>query len=252
MLEVSGITRRFGGHTAVDAVSFRVARGSITGLIGPNGAGKTTMFNLIAGSLRPSAGRILLEGRRLDGEPPHRVLQRGVGRTFQVPRPFPELTVLENAMLAGQRQRGERFWQNWVRPGAVAAEERDLRERARELLDFVGLWPLAGQPARVLSGGQRKLLELARALVAEPRLVLLDEPAAGVSPGLLESLVARIAELHRRGTTFLIIEHNLDVVMELCRPIMVMASGRLLLEGDAATVQRDPRVIEAYLGGARP
>jgi branched-chain amino acid transport system ATP-binding protein len=231
MLEVSGITKRFGGHVAVDDVSFRIRPGSVTGLIGPNGAGKTTVFNLIAGSLRPSAGRILLDGRRLDGEPPHRVLQRGVGRTFQVPRPFPELTVLENAMLAGQRQRGERFWQNWARPQAVASEERALRERARDLLDFVGLWPLAAEPARVLSGGQRKLLELARALVAEPRLVLLDEPAAGVSPALLESMVARIAELHRRGTTFLIIEHNLDVVMELCRPIMVMADGRLLLGG---------------------
>jgi branched-chain amino acid transport system ATP-binding protein len=252
MLEVSGVTKRFGGHVAVDAVSFRIGPSSITGLIGPNGAGKTTMFNLIAGSLRPSAGRILLDGRRLDGEPPHRVLRRGVGRTFQVPRPFPELTVLENAMLAGQRQRGECFWQNWVRPRAVAREERALRDRARDLLDWVGLSAVAGEPARVLSGGQRKLLELARALVAEPRLLLLDEPAAGVSPVLLESMVARIAELHRQGTAFLIIEHNLDVVMALCRPIMVMANGRMLVEGDAAAVQSDPRVIEAYLGDAGP
>jgi branched-chain amino acid transport system ATP-binding protein len=249
MLEVSRVGKRFGGHQVVDDVSFRIRPGSITGLIGPNGAGKTTMFNLIAGSLLPTAGQIRFDGRRLDGHPPHRVLRRGVGRTFQIPRPFLELTTLENLMLAGQRQLGERFWRNWVPSGAIAAQERALRDRAMDWLAFVGLEHLAGQPARVLSGGQRKLLELTRALMADPRLVLLDEPAAGVSPPMLEATVRRIAELNRRGVTFLIIEHNLDVVMDLCRPILVMANGRLLLEGDAATVRDDPRVIEAYLGG---
>jgi branched-chain amino acid transport system ATP-binding protein len=250
MLELHAVSKHFGGHRAVDGVSFAVARGTVTGLIGPNGAGKTTVFNLVAGALRPSAGRITLDGERLDGLPSHRVLARGLGRTFQVPRPFPAMTVLENVMLARARQRGERFWWNWLGPGAVAAEERATRERARELLAFVGLERWAGEPARVLSGGQRKLLELARVLMAEPRLVLLDEPAAGVSPALIEAIESRVGELHRRGVTFLVIEHNLDVVMRLCRPVLVMVNGALLLEGEPEAVRADPRVVDAYLGGA--
>jgi branched-chain amino acid transport system ATP-binding protein len=249
-LELRGVTKRFGGHVAVDRVSFRVQPASLTALIGPNGAGKTTVFNLIAGGLRPSAGEIWFEGRRVDGRAPHRVLRLGIGRTFQIPRPFLGLTVLENLMLAGQRQAGERFWQNWLCAGRVAREERALRDRAWHLLEFVGLARLAGQPARVLSGGQRRLLELGRALMAEPRLLLLDEPAAGVSPALLDAIAERIAELNRRGVTFLIIEHNLDLVMRLCRPVLVMAQGRLLVEGDPEAVRTDPRVVEAYLGGA--
>jgi branched-chain amino acid transport system ATP-binding protein len=250
-LELHDVTRRFGGHRAVDGVSFRVRPGTITGLIGPNGAGKTTLFNVIAGALRPTAGRIVLGGRRLDGQPPHRVLRAGVARTFQIPRPFAALTVLENLMLAGQDQPGERFWTNWLRPGAVAAGERALRERARELLEFAGLGALAGAPARVLSGGQRKLLELARALMTAPRLLLLDEPTAGVNPTLAETLAERIVALNRGGVTVLLIEHNLDLVMRLCRPVLVMAGGRLLLEGDPEAVHADPRVVEAYLGAPR-
>jgi branched-chain amino acid transport system ATP-binding protein len=250
MLELQHVTRRFGGHAAVLDVSLRVAAGSITGLIGPNGAGKSTLFNLVAGTLAPSAGRILLDGRRIEGEPPHRVLARGVARTFQVPRPFPAMTVLENVMLAARGQQGERFWTNWIRPAVVAAEERRHRDRAYALLEFLALAGHAGQPARVLSGGQRKLLELARALMTEPRLLLLDEPAAGVSPALLESLVDRIRTLHRQGVTILVIEHNLDVVMELCRPVLVMAGGALLAAGDPDAVRADPQVIEHYLGGA--
>jgi len=250
-LELHGVTRRFGGHSAVDDVSFRVRPGSITGLIGPNGAGKTTLFNLIAGALPPTAGRIALGETRLDGQPPHRILRAGVARTFQIPRPFAAMTVLENVMLAGQDQPGERFWTNWLRPGTVAAGERALRERARELIDFVGLGALLGAPARVLSGGQRKLLELARALMTAPRLLLLDEPAAGVNPVLLDEIAERIVALNRTGTTVLMVEHNLDLVMRLCRPVLVMAAGRLLLEGDPETVRADARVQAAYLGGAR-
>jgi len=250
-LELHGVTRRFGGHSAVDDVSFRVRPGSITGLIGPNGAGKTTLFNLIAGALPPTAGRIALGETRLDGQPPHRILRAGVARTFQIPRPFAAMTVLENVMLAGQDQPGERFWTNWLRPGTVAAGERALRERARELIDFVGLGALLGAPARVLSGGQRKLLELARALMTAPRLLLLDEPAAGVNPVLLDEIAERIVALNRTGTTVLMVEHNLDLVMRLCRPVLVMAAGRLLLEGDPETVRADARVQAAYLGVAR-
>ena len=250
-LEVVGVTKRFGAHRAVDDVSFRVAPGTITGLIGPNGAGKTTMFNLIAGALRPTAGRIALDGARLDGGPPHHVVRAGVARTFQIPRPFAVMTVLENVMLAGQGQRGERFWANWVSAGIVAAGERALRERARELIDFVGLGALAGAPARVLSGGQRKLLELARALMTAPRLLLLDEPAAGVNPAMIDAIAERIVRLGGRGVTVFMIEHNLDLVTHLCRPVLVMAGGRLLVEGEPETIRSDPRVIEAYLGGTR-
>jgi branched-chain amino acid transport system ATP-binding protein len=248
MLEARGVTKAFGGPPVVDGVSFTLARGTITGLIGPNGAGKTTLFNIIAGSLRPSAGTLALDGARIDGLRPDQVFARGLARTFQIPRPFPAMTVLENVMLAPQAQSGERFWANWLKPGAVAAEERRNRDRALHWLHFVGLSRLAGEPARVLSGGQRKLLELARVLVAEPRLILLDEPGAGVAPPLLATIMEKITELNARGTTFLVIEHNMDLVMRLCRPVMVLAAGRLLLEGAPEEVRRDPRVVEAYLG----
>jgi branched-chain amino acid transport system ATP-binding protein len=248
VLVAEGLTKGFGGPPVVDGVSFTLARGTITGLIGPNGAGKTTLFNLIAASLVPDSGTLALEGDRIEGLRPDQVFARGLARTFQIPRPFPAMTVLENVMLAPTGQRGERFWANWLSPGAVAAEERRNRERAMHWLDFVGLSKLAAQPASVLSGGQRKLLELARVLVAEPRLILLDEPGAGVSPPLLEIIMGKIAELNARGITFLIIEHNMDLVMTLCRPVMVLAQGRLLLEGSPEEVKRDPRVVEAYLG----
>jgi branched-chain amino acid transport system ATP-binding protein len=248
MLVAQGITRGFGGPPVVEAVSFTLARGGITGLIGPNGAGKTTLFNCLAGALRPDAGTLTLEGARIDGMRPDQVFARGLARTFQIPRPFPAMTVLENVMLAPPGQAGERFWTNWLRPGLVAAEERRIRDRALHWLDFVGLARLAQEPARVLSGGQRKLLELARVLVAEPRLILLDEPGAGVAPPLLAVIMQKIAALHDAGTTFLIIEHNMELVMSLCGTVMVLAQGRLLTEGTPDQVRRDPRVVEAWLG----
>ncbi|MCS6932272.1 MAG: ABC transporter ATP-binding protein [Acetobacteraceae bacterium] len=250
MLEASGLTKRFGGLTAVDGVSFTLRARTITGLIGPNGAGKTTLFNLIAGALRPDAGRLTLEGRDITGARPHSVFAAGIGRTFQIPRPFPEMTLLENVMLAPKGQAGERFWVNWLAPRRVAAEERRVREAARHWLEFVGLSHLAREPAKVLSGGQRKLLEIARVMVAEPRLVLLDEPGAGVNPALLEAIMEKISALNAEGVTFLIIEHNMDLVMSLCRPVLVMAGGRLLMEGEPEAVRSDPRVAEAYLGVA--
>ncbi|WP_262298219.1 ABC transporter ATP-binding protein [Microvirga sesbaniae] len=250
MLIAQSITKTFGGNHAVNEVSFVIERGTITGLIGPNGAGKTTLFNCVAGLFPPTSGSLSLGEERIDGLSPDRIFAKGLARTFQIPRPFPEMTVLENVMVAPLRQRGEQFWANWLTPGRVAAEERRLAAAARHWIDFVGLSHLTHQPARVLSGGQRKLLELARVLVAEPRLILLDEPGAGVNPILLDAIVDRIVTLNRQGVTFLIIEHNMDLVMSLCSPIMVMAQGRILMTGTAQEVRHDPRVIDAYLGGA--
>ena len=250
MLQVENVVRSFGALRAVDRVSLEVPKGSITGLIGPNGAGKTTLFNAIAGQLPPDSGEIRLAGRRLDGLRPDQIFDRGLGRTFQIPRPLASLSVRENLLLAPVRQSGERLWNNWLRPARVRAEERAHGERARELLDFVGLSALEERPAGVLSGGQQKLLELARVLMIDPLVILLDEPAAGVNPALLEKLLERIIALHRRGMTFLLIEHNMDVVMRLCDPVLVMAQGRLVMQGTPAEVRADARVIEAYLGEA--
>lgn len=250
LLVAREVTKVFGGNRAVDSVSFELERGAIGGLIGPNGAGKTTLFNCLAGHLKPSGGTITIDGQDITGASPASTFAAGLARTFQIPRPFPQMSVLENVMLAPRGQLGERFWANWLRPGAVAAQERRTRDAARHWLDFVGLSALQGQPASVLSGGQRKLLELARVMVAEPRLVLLDEPGAGVNPALLDQIVDKVSALNRQGVTFLIIEHNMDLVMTLCRPVMVMAQGQLLMQGDAEAVLRDPRVVEAYLGDA--
>lgn len=249
MLEIRDLAKRFGGNRAVDGVSFDVPRGAIAGLIGPNGAGKTTLFGCVAGFHTPDAGTIALDGTRIEGLRPSAVHAAGLARTFQIPRPFPAMSVLENVAVAIKRQSGERFWDNWLRPGRVAADERAAREKARAWIDFVGLSHLENEPARVLSGGQRKLLELARAMVSDPQLVLLDEPGAGVNPTLLVRIVERIAELNRRGTTFLIVEHNMDLIMSLCDPIAVMAQGKLIALGKAAAIRDDPAVVEAYLGG---
>ena len=248
MLEVAGVVKAFGSLRAVDGVDLAVETGTITGLIGPNGAGKTTLFNLIAGALAPEAGAIRFQGARIDRLPPDRIFTRGLARTFQVPRPFPQMTVLENLLVAPLRQSGERLWNNWLRGGRVRREERLARERAMEVLALCDLADKAGAIAGQLSGGQQKLLELARALIAEPKLILLDEPAAGVNPTLLETLVDRIVRLNRSGVTFLVIEHNIDLVLTVCRPIVVMAQGKLIYRGDAAGVRTDRRVLDAYLG----
>jgi branched-chain amino acid transport system ATP-binding protein len=250
MLEASGVTRRFGGMRAVDDVSFAVALDGITGLIGPNGAGKTTMFNLLAGSLAPTSGTIRLDGRRLDRLRADRRVGLGLVRTFQIPRPFAAMSVLENVLLGAQRQAGERFWMNWFAARRVAAQERSNIERAETLIEFVGLARLARAPARTLSGGQRKLLELARALMTEPRLMLLDEPAAGVAPALLDTIADRILALNACGVGFLVIEHNMEFVGRLCRRVLVMAQGRLLRDGTPGDVLADADVVDAFLGSA--
>jgi ABC-type branched-subunit amino acid transport system ATPase component len=248
LLQVADVSKSFGELRAVDGVTLAVEAGSITGLIGPNGAGKSTLFDLIAGARPPDAGAIEFAGLRIDGLAPDRIFRAGLARTFQIPRPFPKMTVLENLLVAPVAQAGERFWNNWLRLGAVAEEERAAQKRAMEVLGFCDLARLAGELAGALSGGQLKLLELARVLMIEPRLILLDEPAAGVNPTLLETLVDKIVALNRRGVTFLIIEHNIDMVTRVCAPVVVMAQGRVLYEGDPEGLRADARVVDAYLG----
>ena len=248
-VEARDLVRRFGGLRAVDGMSIALQRGEMLELIGPNGAGKTTLFNLIAGSLKPTSGSIRISGEEVSGEGPERRIARGLGRTFQIPRPFPEMTVLENVLTGGQSQAGEHIWRNFLQPGRVAAEEKGAVDRARSLLDFVTLSGLEDEPARVLSGGQRKLLELARILMADPETILLDEPAAGVNPTLLEIIIDRVLDLNARGKSVLLIEHNMEMVARLCGRVVVMAAGRHLAEGPPAEVARNPAVIEAYLGG---
>lgn len=250
ILEARQLSRKFGGIPAVRDMSLSIMPGEIVGLIGPNGAGKTTMFDLLSGSVAVSGGTILLAGQEITREAAHGRLARGLGRTFQIPRPFAGLTLTENLLLARQHQTGEHLLANFLSPRRIAAEERAARDQARALLDLMQLSRLADEPARVLSGGQRKLLELARVMMAGPQIILLDEPAAGVNPSLLEVLIDRIREINARGVTFLLIEHNIDMVTRLCNRLIVMANGALLCEGPPDVVARDPRVIEAYLGGA--
>ncbi len=251
ILRVDELVKRYGGLVAVDGASFEVRRGTITGLIGPNGAGKTTTFDIIAGAQPPSAGRVAFEGRDITGVPTHELFHLGIVRSFQIPREYGRLTVLENLMVVPAGQPGESIWATWFRPGRVMARERDVLERAEEALAFLGLTHLREERARNLSGGQKKLMELGRAMMAEPKLVLLDEPGAGVNPTLMNKIVEMIQALNaERGYTFCIIEHDMDLIARLCDPVIVMAEGRVLTEGPFSEVADDPRVIDAYFGGA--
>lgn len=249
LLELRGLGRAFGGLRAVDEVDLDVAEGSVTGLIGPNGAGKSTLFNLIAGALAPSVGRIRLAGEDVTGLPPHALFHRGLVRTFQIPRPFQRLTVAENLLVVPPAAGAERLLAAWLARPRLRHREVALRRRVDEVLRILALTAVADQPAGELSGGQKKLLELGRVMMAEPRLVLLDEIGAGVNRTLLAELAGHIERLNReRGITFLVIEHDMDLIARLCDPIVVMAEGRILTRGTMAAVRADPRVIEAYLG----
>ncbi len=250
LLDVRDIVVQFGGLRALDHASLGVREGTITGLIGPNGAGKTTLFNVIAGYYEPRVGRVFLDGQDITALPPHRIFERGLCRTFQIPREHASMSVLENLMLVPSGQLGEGLFNSLFRPWRVREQEHEIEERAEGVLQFVELSHLKHEYAGNLSGGQKKLLELARTLMAEPKIVLLDEPGAGVNPALMERLVENIVHLNReRGTTFLIIEHDMDMIMRLCDPVIVMSQGRYLMEGPPEAVRNDPRVLEAYLGG---
>jgi branched-chain amino acid transport system ATP-binding protein len=249
ILRVSGLVKQFGGNRAVDGASFEVEAGTVTGLIGPNGAGKTTCFNCIAGFLRTDGGTVEFDGADITGLAPHKIFQRGLVRTFQIPQELSSMTVLENLALVPSSQAGERVWESWFRPWRVAREERVNAARAKEVLEMVQLGELIYEYAGNLSGGQRKLLELARALMARPKMVLLDEPAAGVNPTLVRRLIEHIQEIRRvMGITFLVVEHNMDVVSSLCDSVVVMTNGQVLLEGTPEVVLADAGVQEAYLG----
>ena len=247
-LSVSGLTRDFGPFRAVDGVTLDIGKGSITGLIGPNGAGKTTLFNMIAGSLRPSSGSVALDGRDITGKPPEALFALGLARTFQIPRPFRRMSVMDNLMLAPPAQVGESVSGALFCRGRVAQQERKLRAKAEEILDFVTLSHLADHPAGKISGGQMKLLELGRALMGDPSVILLDEPAAGVNPTLTNILIDRIEQLNRRGVTFVVIEHDMDFVMRHCDPVIALAEGRVMFQGTADEARVNPELLDAYLG----
>jgi neutral amino acid transport system ATP-binding protein len=240
LLEIDGLTKRFGGVTAVGDCSFAVPEGSVTALVGPNGSGKTTAFNLITGYLRPDEGAVRFAGSNIRRPDPVRLARRGLTRTFQQARIFAELTLIQN-MVAALQQPWRAALRHALRPHEKA--------RALELLDEFGLAGLANEPAGNLSYGQKKLLEFAAVLMGEPRLVLLDEPTAGVNPLLVEQIEQRIRDLNARGLTFLLVEHNMNLVMRLCDPVIVLDHGTKLAEGSPSDVRNDPRVLDAYLGG---
>jgi len=249
-LRVDGLAKHFGGITAVDGVSFAVERGSLTGLIGPNGAGKSTTFDLIAGFQRPDAGTVTFDGQDVTGWAPHEIAEAGLVRTFQIARELGEMTVLENMMLAPKDQVGEHLWQS-VMPGfrgAVREQEEELLADCWEMLEFFELDHLAEEEAGNLSGGQRKLLEMARVLMTDPEMVLLDEPLAGVNPTLESKLLEHVHELRDEGYTFLLVEHDMDVILEHCEHVIVMHQGRVLSEGTPTDIKADQQVLDAYLG----
>lgn len=249
VLIIDGLRRSFGGLTAVDIDHLEIQRNTITSIIGPNGAGKTTLFNLLTGFDTPDEGQCSLDGDLVVGVPAHQVARRGMVRTFQLTKVLPRLTVLENMLVAAKGQKGETLLGSLL--GGWRAVERSNVERARGILGRFGLSAVSDKYAGQLSGGQRKLLEMARALMAEPTLVMLDEPTAGVNPVLIQSLLEHIKGLREAGMTVVFVEHDMDVVQSISDWVVVVAEGRVIAEGRPDVIARDPAVIEAYLGGHR-
>jgi neutral amino acid transport system ATP-binding protein len=248
LLSAKGLSKSFGGIRAVNNAYLDVPQGSITGLIGPNGAGKTTLFNLLSNFIRPDKGEVFLDGQPIHQLPSYQIALKGCVRTFQVARVLSRLTVLENMLLASPGQTGENFLKVWFQGAKIRQQEQENRAKALEILDSIGLREKAHDYAGALSGGQRKLLEIGRALMTEPKLILLDEPAAGVNPTLIGQISDHIIEWNRQGITFLIIEHNMDVIMSLCHHVWVLAEGTNLADGSPSEIQKNERVLKAYLG----
>lgn len=241
MLDVKGLGKHFGGIKAVDGCTFQVERGSITALIGPNGAGKTTAFNCISRTAAPTKGEVWLDGQRIDGMRPHQVTRAGLSRTFQISRNLSDMTVLENVIC----QTKITGWRDMFKPAMSAAEI----DKAMGILDFLGITRIAHEDGANLSYGQKKLMDLAALLMSEPKIILLDEPAGGVNPTLLEEIAGHIRKLNDKGMTVLIVEHNMDLIMRLSHHIVVMAQGRVIAQGKPAEIRENPAVLEAYLGG---
>jgi branched-chain amino acid transport system ATP-binding protein len=249
MIRVEAVSKHFGGVKAVDNATLSIETGSITGLIGPNGAGKTTMFNIIAGNIAPTSGHIYLADEDITGLKPHQLFEKGLLRTFQIAHEFPTLTVLENLMMVPGEQAGERLWDAWFKPSLVREQEAEIRARAVDVIEFLGLSHITQELAGNLSGGQKKLLELGRTMMVDAKLVLLDEVGAGVNRTLLNTIGDAIIRLNKeRGYTFCMIEHDMDFISRLCDPVIVMAEGTVLAEGTAEEVKNNEEVIESYLG----
>lgn len=249
LLRAEGISKTFDGFRALNRVSVDVRRGEILGLIGPNGAGKTTLFNVLSRFLAADEGRVWFDGRRIDKLPPDAVARLGLVRTFQISRVFIRMTVEENLLFAAPDQPGESLWRAFLQPRLVRRREAEIRRRAEELIRFFRLEHLRYEYAGALSGGQRRLLEIARAMMTRPTLLLLDEPMAGVNPALRQEMLEYILRLREQGLTLLVVEHDMDVVMRICDRIVVMAHGEVIAEGTPDMVRNDRRVIDAYLGG---
>ena len=249
MIDVHDVHKHFGGFHAVDGATLSIAKGSITGLIGPNGAGKTTLFNVVAGVLQPTSGRVTMDGEDITGLAPHDLFHKGLLRTFQIAHEFSSMTCRENLMMVPGGQSGETLWNTWFGRRRIAEEERALRAKADEVLDFLTISHLADQKAGEISGGQKKLLELGRTMMVDAKIVFLDEVGAGVNRTLLNTIGDAILRLNQeRGYTFVVIEHDMDFIGRLCDPVICMAEGKVLAEGTLAEIKANEHVIEAYLG----